>query len=428
MASGTAPPDFDAICIGCGPSGNLVAYLLARAGWRVLLLDRRPLPRGKVCGGGLSARALTLLPYDISPVVHQHMQGANLALAGRVLGEVASAGIGAMIERAEFDAFMTAQAVAAGAQVRDGEAIEDLGEDRDGVWVRTTCARLSARLLIGADGARSTVRALLFPEWRAQFAFGIEAHYRWPADRQPAPTQRDWALFDFGTLDQGYGWVFPKRDHFNVGIYRIQKPRRAASLKQALSAFEGQHPGLASCTATRSLGHPIPLSDGRQPVGRGRSILVGDAAGLGEAFLGEGIAFALQSAHLAAAWAIAAFAGECAAGHLACAAGRGLSESARFRPARPWEASLRPLIGELRYSLRIARLLYLLPPPLLQRAVGAAAIQQLVVGLLQGRRTYRQTFWQLMAALPAALLRAPRPGAETALADGQSSATLPARD
>ncbi|MDE3011863.1 MAG: NAD(P)/FAD-dependent oxidoreductase [Pseudomonadota bacterium] len=382
---------FDVACVGCGPAGNLSAWLLARAGHSVLLLDRAALPRQKTCGGGLSARALALLPFPVDAVVHRHMQGARLSLAGRLLADIDSAAIGAMIERAEFDRFMSLQAQAAGAELWPQTALEDFSQDAERVQLRTSRGNCSARLLIGADGAHSPIRRRLFARWKPRWAFGIEARFSWPAAGPAQALPLDRALFDFAALRQGYGWIFPKRDHFNVGVYRLHKTAATSGLRAQLARFAGLHGGLSACQPDAAVGHPIPLSTGRQPVALGRVVLVGDAAGLGEAFLGEGIAFALDSATRAAAWA----------------------SHALLRNAAPsasaYRRALAPLISELHYSLRIAQLLYRLPQPILQGTAAHPAVQRLVIDLLRGQRSYRSTFWALLWRVPSIMLgrRAP---------------------
>lgn len=373
---------FDVVCVGCGPAGNLSAWLLARAGHSVLLLDRAALPRQKTCGGGLSARALALLPFPIDAVIHRHMQGARLSLAGHLLADVDSPAIGAMIDRAEFDRFMSLEAQAVGAELWPQTALEDFSQDAGHVHLRTSRGACRARLLIGADGAHSPIRRRLFASWKPRWAFGIEARFSWPAPGPARTLPLDRALFDFAALRQGYGWIFPKRDHFNVGVYRLHKTDATSGLRGQLTRFAGLHAGLAACHADAAIGHPIPLSTGRQPVALGRVVLVGDAAGLGEAFLGEGIAFALDSATRAAAWASQAL------------------QQAGPPSARAYRYALAPLICELRYSLRIAQLLYRLPQPILQRTAAHPAVQRLVIDLLRGRRSYRDTFWALLWRVP----------------------------
>jgi geranylgeranyl reductase family protein len=378
---------FDAICVGCGPAGNLAAYLLAMRGFRVLLLDKEALPRVKVCGGGLTSKALSLLPYDVSSIVHQRMEGAYVFLGRRTTMRLRSEGIGAMVERSEFDAFMTARAAEAGASVLTSTPIYGIRQDGQEIAVQTSRGDFRARMLIGADGANSSVRTLLFPDCRPEYAFGIEANFHWPAEASIPALARNNALFDFGATRNGYGWIFPKRDHFNVGIYRIQKSRADVSLKRALQDFKRSCSILQGCKPTASVGHPISISDGTQPVEKGRAILIGDAAGLGESFFGEGIAFALKSAVIAANWAADAL------------------EDGGFYSARSFRSALGPLIVELRYSFVIAKALYRLPSSWLDRIVASPASHDSVIALLRGQLSYQRGLWRLLRLMPPALLR-----------------------
>lgn len=376
---------FDVVCCGAGPAGSLCALLLAQAGHSVLLLERARLPRDKACGGGLSARALALLPAELGALVHRRIDGARLCIAGATLADIASSGIGAMIERREFDAWLGGLAVQAGAELWSATALTGFQQDHHGVTVETARGPVRAALLVGADGAHSRVRQLAFPWFRPDWAFGLEARFHDAGATAAHAPPADLACFDFGTLTDGYGWIFPKRDHWNAGVYRLRKPRRASSLRERLDGLVEQHALLGACHADAAVGHPIPLSDGRQPLADRRVLLVGDAAGLGEAFLGEGIAFALDSARRAAAWVTRAL------------------QPQGIAAAGSYAAGLQGLADELRHSQRIARLLYRLPPPLLRRAAADRGVQQLVVDLLAGRRSYRASFRSLLWRVPLAL-------------------------
>jgi geranylgeranyl reductase family protein len=379
-------PDFDVICVGCGPAGNLAAYLLAQRGLSVLLLEREALPRRKVCGGGLTARALAALPYDITPIIHCRIDSARLAFDGQTAVQLDCNGIGAMVERSQLDAFMTERAVEAGARLLPCAVLLSIAQpSADRVMVTTTRGSFSARLLIGADGAASTVRSKLFPAWRPTHAFGIEANYTLShGGPLPAPLQRQ-VLFDFGGMRSGYGWIFPKRDHFNVGIYRLAKSRVEPSLRQALAAFAASSPTLAGCTATQPVGHPIALSTDRQPLAQGRSILIGDAAGMAEAFFGEGIAFAFTSAAVAADWALGWLAHE------------------RGEAAHSYGTAIAPLAAELRWSHAVARARYRVPPRWMARALHKPAIRDATIALLRGKCSYKRSFWQMPLLAASAL-------------------------
>lgn len=397
-----AATDFDVICVGSGPAGNLACYLLARSGLSVLLLERQALPRRKVCGGGLTARALAALPYDIASIVHRRIDSACIAFPGHRNVQLDSPGFGAMVERSELDAFMADQAVRAGTQLLASTTLLGIEQPTaDRMRVHTTRGSFTARLLIGADGAGSTVRRALFPAWRPTQAFGVEANY-FPRDGADLPAhRRRQALFDFGQVRSGYGWIFPKRNHYNVGIYRFAKHAASPGLRQALSTFAAGSPLLAGFVAAPPEGHAIPLSTGRQPLGQGRSVLIGDAAGTTEAFFGEGIAFALKSATLAADWARRWLVRE----HGDAAVDFGLQMS--------------PLVTELRWSTAVARARYRVPPRWMARAFGKPSIRDATIALLNGEISYRRAFWQMpMLLLPTLWPRHAGPDAASPGVDG----------
>jgi geranylgeranyl reductase family protein len=380
------PPDYHVICVGCGPAGNLASYLLATKGYRVLMVEKEPLPRRKACGGGLTGKALACLPYDVSAVLHYVVGEAYVHIGPAGPFHLVDAGLGAMVERSEFDAFMAAKAQLAGATLVCGEEVLRVLPEASQVVLETATGSFSAHVLIGADGANSRVRQLVFPGYRPLHAFGIEATYHWRPEVPPNPLVCGSAMLDFDAVGRGYGWIFPKRDHFNAGIYRISKEKQQESLKKLLMRFEQNYPLLGDCAATPPVGHPIPVADGSQPVESGRILLIGDAAMLGEAVFGEGIAFALQSGVIAAEWIEASL------------------REGRFSPRGRFRAALQPLITELSYSYWIAKVMYWLPRFLLERVAASRGVQALMVRLMTGECTYRAAFWRLAYLLPVALL------------------------
>ncbi len=144
--------EFDAVVVGCGPAGNTAAYRLASAGARVLLLEKEALPRHKVCGGGLSAKTLREVPFSLAPVIEREIRRVVIAYEGSQPVARELAGIGAMSQRATLDSFMTQQAVAAGASLRERETFERFELEGGRVRVTTGSGTVRGRVLSGADG------------------------------------------------------------------------------------------------------------------------------------------------------------------------------------------------------------------------------------------------------------------------------------
>jgi geranylgeranyl reductase family protein len=300
----------DAIIVGCGPSGNTLAWRLARRGFKTLMIEKAHLPRPKTCAGGLSLKTLQALPFPVDEVIERRVTGAWLTFRGESFLHKRMPGAGATVDRARLDQFMTGQAVAAGAELREGVEFKSFESSRDGVLVRTSAGECAGRFLIGADGAASRVRRRLHPNEHPPAALAIETDLFPPGDALEA--LGDNALFDFGALPGGYGWIFPKRDRFSVGLLRTRRAGDARNLSARLEEFishytagglEGREKpfkGLLSRgRIARARMWPIPVRPVARRVAAGRVLLVGDAAGFGEAFFGEGVFNAVRSAGLA---------------------------------------------------------------------------------------------------------------------------------
>lgn len=262
------------------------------------MLEKEALPRHKVCGGGLSAKALREAPFSLSPVLERQVGAAFIAYDGAHPVRCERSGIGAMTQRAVLDGFMAQKAVAAGAVLREHEAFESF-EPRGGlIEVRTSSGAVTARVLVGADGVYSRVRKQLFPRATPQLVPAIEA-LLWPAPGM-LDLLGDACIFDLGVIPAGYGWVFPKRDHLNIGLYRFFKRPDNLNMRGLLETFVAHYRILRGYEriAVKALFIPVrPVA--RRLTSRG-VVLVGDAAGVGDALYGEGIYFAIRSGNLAA--------------------------------------------------------------------------------------------------------------------------------
>jgi flavin-dependent dehydrogenase len=276
---------WDALVVGAGPAGSLTAFHLARGGARVLLVDKARFPRDKPCGGGLTVRAQRQLPFSVDPVVEGEVDVFDFGFRyqARFVRRTREPLI-RMTRRRRLDAFLVDQAREAGAEFREG-------------W---RPGGVEATVVIGADGANGTVGREL----------GLRDHLRTVALEgnvrvDPAPFARR-AVIELGLMPGGYAWVFPKADHVNVGVGGGLD--RGPQLRDELHRLCRQH-GIPVEALEGVRGHHLPLRRPGATAARGRTALVGDAAGLVDPVSGDGIYEAALSARLAAANALDIVAG-----------------------------------------------------------------------------------------------------------------------
>ncbi|MEO7029264.1 MAG: geranylgeranyl reductase family protein [Acidobacteriaceae bacterium] len=341
------PQDYDILIAGAGPAGCAAAYDLARAGRRVLLLDPRNFPRPKACACGLTRKTLKALRYSVEPIVERvcheivlqrattpnTLPGATAAKSEEVRIHSRDP-ICAMAVRERFDHFCLQQTLAQGAQLRKIESIAALREfpthiELDIVVLDGNIQHietLRAPALIGADGSNGQTRrlaeALSHEPSSYTRGFALEAlvpYVALPAKLPGGDAPHD-LIFDFSSVPGGYGWLFPKGDHINIGVGAF-----APALGDGKAVAEDGPPkGGAGGTedrlkaVTRTLladyaRHKLGIAQlpnitgqhlgmgGHAYIPRGRVLLAGDAAGLVDPLTGEGIHSAIVSGQAAAA-------------------------------------------------------------------------------------------------------------------------------
>ena len=291
--------DYDVLIVGAGQAGCAAAQDLASAGLSVLMLDRHADYPHKPCAGGVTEKARRRYRFDLMPVVRETVSEIEMSWAHkRSTRFVAPSAVCWMTHRPELDQLCRREAQRAGAGLHIIKHIDGLSVGHDGVALRVDGSTLHGAWLIGADGANSSVHRLAFGGDHCAGAFAIEGLLA-----------RDQCLaypstgFDFAVLSDGYGWLFPKRDHVNVGLY-VRDARRGGANRQALAAYARRR--LGSDALTDIQGYPLGTSGDHRRLAAARVLLVGDAAGMTEPLLGEGIYGALLSGQYAAAAIIAA--------------------------------------------------------------------------------------------------------------------------
>jgi geranylgeranyl reductase family protein len=302
----------DIAVLGGGPAGAATAIRAARAGARVVVVEKGAHGRDKVCGDGLTPRAVAALDELAIPLDDAHLIDGLRMIAGRRVRELPWPGgdrfpdHGAVWPRRRLDAALIDAASDAGADIRFDTVGEPVVDGRGRVsGISTPHGRIDADLVVAATGAPGAVARMLGAERDPDEPFGlaIRAYVESPrhADRhlEACLTIRDPA----GTWVPGYGWMFPCGDgtvNIGVGALSTMKGFKQLNLNRLLDSYRSSV--AASWEIGPNLERPrawrLPMSAVRRH-GPGW-VAIGDAAGLVNPMNGEGIDYGLESGMLAA--------------------------------------------------------------------------------------------------------------------------------
>jgi len=319
--------DADVIVVGAGPGGSATAYHLARHGVATLLLEKSQFPREKVCGDGLTPRAVAQL---VRMGVDLNEQGWLRNRGLRVIGggvrmelrwpDLASfPDFGLTRTRHDFDHILVRRAVAAGADLRTGHHVTGLVRDEaNGRVVGVTASTpegertFRAPITVAADGVSGRLPLALGLSKREDRPMGVAVrrYYRSPA-RHDDDYLESWLELRSKRHDRllpGYGWIFGMGDgRVNVGLGALNSSGefRRTNYRALLSEWLANTPadwGLADeANADGPVkGAALPMGFNRVPHYTRGVMLVGDTGGMVNPFNGEGIAYAMESGELAA--------------------------------------------------------------------------------------------------------------------------------
>jgi geranylgeranyl reductase family protein len=356
----------DAIIIGGGPAGASAAWALAKAGHRVLILEKERLPRVKPCGGGVSPQIAQWFDFDFSPVISNRVTRMRFTWK---CGEAVDAPIETkeplwMVKRSEFDHFLVKQAISRGAELRDGAAALGLRFE-GGAWtVETSDGSLRARYLIAADGSKGpTAKWLGFTDRKRYIAGALEAEF------PGLSSDPDVVHLDFGTVAKGYAWNFPKADGQGLGLGAL-RGKQDKDLKTLLAGYtESFGVALEAC---HLMAHPIHCWDGDQVLHTQHAVLAGEAACVVDPFTAEGIRPSIFSGLRAAEAVQAALRGE----------DRALESYTRIMQAQ-WGS-------EMIWAKRLSQLFFAAPRLGWKVVVGTPGSPQRMAQILIGEASYSQ--------------------------------------
>ncbi|MBQ1042007.1 MULTISPECIES: geranylgeranyl reductase family protein [unclassified Micromonospora] len=329
--------DADVIVVGAGPGGSATAYHLARHGVRVLLLEKTEFPREKVCGDGLTPRAvrqLIRMGVDTSPEAGWlHNKGLRVIGGGVRLEldwpDLASfPNYGLVRTRLDFDDLLAQRAVAAGAKLRTSVNVLGpvLGADDRVIGVQAEVgpdkepATFHAPLVVAADGVSGRFPLALGLAKREDRPIGVAVrrYYRSPAKHDDDYLESWLELRAKGSdaLLPGYGWIFGLGDgrvNVGLGVLNSSSAFGKTNYRKLLTDWLANTPedwGMTDESNAEGpvLGAALPMGFNRVPHYTRGVLLVGDSGGMVNPFNGEGIAYAMESGEMAAEVAVQALA------------------------------------------------------------------------------------------------------------------------
>ncbi len=275
---------YDCIVVGAGPSGGAAAYHLAKRGRSVLIVEKASLPRYKPCGGGVSPQVAEWFDFDFSPAISFKVDTLhytwNMEDAVEVRLENDLEPIW-MVRRDVFDHFLVKQAQRQGAELRDNTEVTSIEFQSDHWRVTLGEETVAGRYLVAADGAKGPLPKWLgFKDRKRQLAGALEV------EAAVSTPENMPVYFEFGMVQNGYIWNFPKADGYSIGVgaFRGGKPQ---DFRKILTQYARKFD--VELSDTRQYGYPITLWDGNQRLHTEHAVLVGEAACVVDPFTAEGI-------------------------------------------------------------------------------------------------------------------------------------------
>ncbi|KRF26151.1 geranylgeranyl reductase family protein [Phycicoccus sp. Soil803] len=342
-AAGAPTETADVIVVGAGPAGSATAAYLAMAGLDVLVLEKTAFPREKVCGDGLTPRAVKELitlgiptPEEDGWIKNHGLRiiggGMRLSLPWPDLASFPPYGL--VRTRQDFDDILARHAVKHGARLHESTNVTGPILDSKGAIVGVTAKavdekgrstgpelRYAAPLVVAADGNSSRLSLSMGREKREDRPMGVAVRTYYTSPRHDDDYLESWlelwSTDDSGkkVLLPGYGWIFGVGDgtsNVGLGILNTSSAFGKTDYKDVMRRWVATMPEDWTYNDETMVGPirgaALPMGFNRQPHYDNGLLLVGDAGGMVNPFNGEGIAYAMESGRLAAEVIAQAFA------------------------------------------------------------------------------------------------------------------------
>lgn len=264
--------NFHTVIVGAGPAGLNCAAVLARQGYKVVVLERNQIIGPKVCAGGIPCHALQDLKLPAELIeksfpeqhIHTPWQKAVVKSATPIISTV---------NREKLGQWMAGKAQNNGAMIITGAQVRHITDS----YICLKHRKIGYQYLVGADGSSSMVRRhLKIPTTK----IGTGINYQLPVIRQ----NMEWHL-NLSSFHSGYAWIFPHKQSTSVGIYAAGSDLRPGIMKERLQAWSRRHNLDLEDSQTKA----ALINFDYRGWNFGNTFLAGDAAGLASGFTGEGI-------------------------------------------------------------------------------------------------------------------------------------------
>ncbi len=300
--------NYDVVVVGSGPAGSTTAKFLSEKGVKVLLVDKDKFPRDKPCAGGLPFRVLNRFKYVKDKDLFENYTYGGVAYSSSLKYKAMikkQEPFGAMVVREKFDYGLVQLAVDSGAKFVDGKIVKDVKISNEKAKVILDDeTEIDSKIVVGADGIWSTVaKKTNLASIKGNTGMCVFQEYKLDEniiERFFGKERICYIHIKFENVP-GYGWVFPKKHHLNIGVLKIHstKMNLLNIYKDYFNFLKKTNVIPNNLKMGQCKGGALPLAPLEKTYGK-RVILVGDAAGFINPVSGEGIYYAMSSGEIAA--------------------------------------------------------------------------------------------------------------------------------